>query len=108
MDLISRCQAAELELIAKDYSPAEAAAAVRQALRWSRRIGAKVSPPIREQATLDLLEGRLRTVEQDYLAGLQRQPGPEEKAIAWAEGMRRAGAAPGPETIARYEAASRG
>lgn len=101
--LIVRCQSAELELIGKGHSPGSAQAAVRQALRWSRRIGSKVSPPIREQATLDLLEGRLREVEADYLSGLQAAPPPRERAESWAEGMRRFGATPGPETIAAYE-----
>ena len=65
-----------------------------------------MSPAIREQATLDLLEGRLREVEHDYLAGLQASPGAAERADAWEEGMRRAGFTPGPESKAAYEGAS--
>lgn len=105
LTILARCQSAELELVAKGATPAEAQAAVRQSLRWSRKIADRLSPPIREQATLDLLEGRLRSVEGDYLAGLRAAPEPAERARRYVEGMRAAGAEPGPETVARYEGA---
>lgn len=100
--IMARTAQAEVELVGKGYTPERAQAAVRQCLRWSRRFGAKVSPPIRDQATLDLLEGRLREVETDYLAGLAASPGPEERTDRWAESLRRMGAAPGPELTAAY------
>jgi len=108
LTILSRCQSAELELVSKGATPAEAQAAVRQSLRWSRKIAAQLSAPIREQATLDLLERRLRSVEGDYLAGLRDAPDPAERTRRYVEGMRAAGAEPGPETIARYEGAQTG
>lgn len=69
-DLLARRHQAELELEAKGYPAALAAAATRRALEAAASTARRVRPGIRAQVAFDLLEDELRGCE-DWIAGVQ-------------------------------------
>ena len=99
--ITDRAMSAELELVGKGFTEDQARAAVRQAVRWSTRMASRLSPAIRDQAALDLLEDRLRNVEHDYLVGFIAAAQKPDDA-RFAEGLESAGFTAGPETRKRY------
>jgi hypothetical protein len=60
--MATRCLVAEMELVAKGYSPQEARGAVRMCRKYALGVSDKVSPEIRDRVADELLQWRLQGV----------------------------------------------